>query len=252
MTTLQRTLPATTTDPELFQQVINVHNHVYVPDLLGETVYHHRVLYDWWNKWNQIYFDNTLTPLFITEGNTDYGKYLGYCMYQPERKILIQQRSIETQESHRFAKHHGNSVRRHEAFESLTDDAYNIALLLLHEMIHQACFEAGVDAAHDSGSWADHCNYIGQDLGMTITFAKFKQVKVPYVDEHGNKKRMSKMKPVHQNLLPGTERMAEYGEQCRFPFQWDSPFIEANTRTLTSGKAVQKNGGEPVILPPQF
>lgn len=49
-------------------------------------------------------------------------------------------------------------------------------------------------------------------------------------------------------MLPGRERFADYAEQCRFPWQLDSPFIRANTKTLTEGKLVDANDGEPVEL----
>ena len=245
-------LPASSTDDDLLRQVINVHSVTYIPRL-DVTLAKSIDLYEWWALWNDIYFHNTLTPLFITEGNTDYGKYLGFCQYYPERKILIQQQSVKTEKGGKFCAHHGNSVKRHPRFESLTAEQYNIALLLLHEMIHQTCYEADVEPGHNSPAWADWCNLIGSDLGMTLTFSEMKSAKETVILPDGSKTRVSIMVPVdHAKLLPNTTRFAEYSEQCRFPWQLDSPFITANTKTLTEGKQVAKNGGEPVELLPQF
>ena len=248
---MEAPLPKGHTDHALLGQIVNVHRVTFQEGQHGGV--QPAVLYDWWRHWNAIYFQSTLMPLFITEGNTDYGKYLGFCQYTPERRILIQQRSIQTEASGAFASHHGASVRRHPVFAGLEEGDYNIALLLLHEMMHQACFEAGQDAGHNSPAWAAWCNLIGQDLGLTITFSQMKKGKKTVPTSGEKKKRITVMLPVNgAELLPGTTRFAEYAEQCRFPWQLDSPFIRANTKTLEEGRLVAANEGDPVDLLPQF
>jgi hypothetical protein len=241
--------PSGTTDLDLFQQVINVHAITFRSEDANDRYYR------WWQLWNGLYFRNSLTPLFITEGNTDYGKYLGFCQYSPERKILIAKRSAEREDSGEFCRHHGKSVRQHEAFADLSSEDYCIALLLLHEMIHQACAEALVDPGHNSVDWADWCNLIGTDLGLTLTHTPMRKGKETVILPDGSKKRVTVMIPIKGARVleeHGHTRFAEYAEQCRFPFDLDSQFISDNTVTLTEGKLVDKNNGGPVNVLPEF
>ena len=91
------------------------------------------------------------------------------------------------------------------------------------------------------------------DCPLSITFTQMKKGKETVILPDGSKKRITVMVPIAgAELLPGTERFADYAEQCRFPWQLDSPFIRANTKTLTEGKLVEANDGEPVELLPQF
>lgn len=239
-----RALPESTTDWDLFDDLVKVHKSV--TDELAWS----RDLYDWWAAWNRIYFAEKLKPLFIYSGNTDYGKFLGLCRYLPTREILIQKQGIKSPEK---GEHHGYSVRHHEAFGHLTDTQYNVALIVLHEMIHQACFEAGVDPNHEGAPWAAHCNYIGNDLGLGLTFSEMRRSKVTIQQENNSKSRVNIWRPKKRiDLLPNTDRFATV-EECRcFPFRDGDPFIGANTVTLTSGKAVKQNGGRPVVIPPKF
>ena len=91
------------------------------------------------------------------------------------------------------------------------------------------------------------------DCPLSITFTQMKKGKETVILPDGSKKRITVMVPIAgAELLPGTERFANYAKQCRFPWQLDSPFIRANTKTLTEGKLVEANDGEPVELLPQF
>ena len=47
-------------------------------------------------------------------------------------------------------------------------------------------------------------------------------------------------------------RTADEKEMRCFPYLNDDPFIEMHTTVLTEGKAVRKNKGLPVVIPPQF
>lgn len=239
-----RPLPTAVTDWSLFNDLVRVHQSVATDASSCD-----REMYEWWAQWNRLYFNETLRPLFIYTGNSDYGKYLGFCRYLPSREIMIQQQGIKSPIK---GEHYGASVMRHSAFAGLSEMQYCVALMLLHEMIHQACFEAGVNPDHEGAPWATHCNVIGADLGLRLTFSEMKRGKAAKEKGQASEKRRNVWRPVSDALLPGTDRLATV-EECRsFPWREDAAFIRANTVVLTEGKAVVQNGGEPVEILPKF
>lgn len=209
-----RKLPASTTDFNLLNNLIVVHENT--SSALDRSVY------NWWKKWNNIYFEDTLKPLFIYYGNTNYGKYIG--QYSPEpREILLQKSSINS-----FTKtsHHTKSVIRHKEFQNISEQEYGTALVLLHEMMHQAVDELQEPQhlnCHLDPNWLDHCNFIGNDLGLKLTFATLTRTKE-------SKKEKQQLASLRKNiwrakknsiLTPGTERFATYSECRMFPFNSD-------------------------------
>lgn len=242
-------LPQTATDWQLFDELVRV--HLSVSELVD------RDLYEWWGQWNRLYFAETLRPLFLHSGNTDYGKALGCCHFRPTREILVQKQGIKAPAK---GMHHSRSVRQHEAFAGLSEQQYAVALIVLHEMVHQACFEAGVDAGHEGEPWADHCNAIGADLGLRLTFSPMHRGKEARLNVDGTPARDAAGKPIRDNvwrptrdkLLPGTDRFATVSECRHFPFRQGDPFVIANTVTIETGKAVAANGGKPITMLPKF
>jgi hypothetical protein len=112
-----------------------------------------------------------------------------------------------------------------------------MALILLHEMMHQACHEAGewVDNCHQGPLWLAHCNHIGGDLGLGLTFARMKRGKTPMLDDDGvpikNAKgeqlRANKWMPMEKKLLPNTNRTASYDECRMFPLREDDGLFKS-------------------------
>jgi hypothetical protein len=185
-------------------------------------------LYQWWQIWNAAYFENTLSPIVVSYQNTDYGRNLGFCQYDPIKQIVIQKRTV-------LPARADNNIMRHRDFTLLTPGQYCLALVLLHEMMHQACFEAKQDPGHNGQPWADHCNFIGKDLKLGVTYSPMKRQKQNIIDSDGNIVRRNG-KPVRENvwrptgtLLKNTKRFATYKECLYFPWLSDAAFIEANT-----------------------
>jgi hypothetical protein len=90
-----------------------------------------------WCEYNASYFNGALRPVPLVITNTQpFGKRLGFCSYNPNtlgRTITL---NVPSQ------KHFG---RR---YELLADNCS-----LLHEMVHQFCFERGEYAGHDGKPW---------------------------------------------------------------------------------------------------
>lgn len=163
-----RKLPATVTDYNLLNNLIMVHENT--SSALDRSIY------KWWSKWNTIYFKNTLKPLFVHYGNTDYGNSIGHYCSEP-REILLQKSSIN---NFTKASHHTNSAIRHEEFKNISEEQYGAALILLHEMMHQAVIELGEvqhPNCHMDLNWLEHCNFIGNDLGLNLTYTTLTRTK---------------------------------------------------------------------------
>lgn len=217
---MARTLPNNKTDYDLFNKLVAIQK------AKSPEGTH---LYDWWKLWNDIYFDNTLAPIVVSYQNTHYGRYLGFCMYEPIKQIVIQWRTSIPVKAHK-------DVIRHEAFADLSLGKYCQALVLLHEMIHQACVEANQNPSHEGQPWADHCNYIGKHLQIGLTYSAMTRQKENMVDDAGNvirrngrAVRRNVWRPVNDKLIKGTNRFATHKECRCFPWREDSAFIEANT-----------------------
>jgi hypothetical protein len=223
---MQRTLPKASTDFGLLDDLIRVHESV---STLAD-----RSLYDWWQRWNKAYFENTLRPLFIYFGNSDYGRHVGFCRHLPNREIMIQKPGKTCGIK---ALHHLESAKRHDAFNDVPDSQYALALILLHEMMHQAAFEADSplkDNCHLTPIWLEHCNFIGDDLGLGLTYTPMVRAKQAQRNDDGTAIKSHEGKTVRQNvwrpkkaeLRAGTERFATY-EECRmFPFRCDGKISE--------------------------
>jgi len=217
-----RKLPATATDYDLLNNLITVHENT--SSALDRSVY------NWWKKWNTIYFEDTLKPLFIYYGNTNYGKSIGQYNLEP-REILLQKTSINN-----FTKtaHHTTSAIRHKEFENITEEQYGTALILLHEMMHQAVFELGEERhlnCHLDPNWLEHCNFIGNDLGLNLTFTaltRTKESKKGKQQDAASRKNIWKAKK-DSTLIPGTERLATYDECRMFPFKSDEKTLSTTT-----------------------
>jgi hypothetical protein len=149
-------------------------------------------------------------------------------------------------------------------------------MVVLHEMMHQALCEANQDPDHDSIGWAVLCKYLGDILGLPYDYTHLRLTKVPVVDADGNivrepvfdkegnpvmlKNGQQKTRQVRTNArVPSgwfkrdeSKPLAPYDAYYCFPYCSQSAFIQANTTIKTSGKAVDNNDGEPVIIPPQF
>lgn len=216
---MQRTLPKTSTDFGLLDDLIRVHE--------STAIDVDRSLYTWWKRWNKIYFENTLRPLFLHYGLSDYGRALGHYALRPVREILIQKvgrkKSEQCLSVHVAAKHH-------EAFKDLSKYQYSLALVLLHEMMHQSEHETGGsvgDNCHQTTTWLEYCNFIGNDLGLGLTYSTMARQKVSKTDDEGNivknaqgqTMRKNIWKPKAKELLPNTVRFATYDECRRFPFR---------------------------------
>lgn len=209
-----RKLPATATDFNLLNNLIIVHENT--SSGVDKSVY------NWWKKWNTIYFEDTLKPLFIYYGNTNYGKNIGQYNLEP-REILLQKTNINN-----FTRtaHHTNSAIRHKEFENISDKQYGTALVLLHEMMHQAVVELGEQQhtnCHLDLNWLEHCNFIGNDLGLNLTYAtqtRTKESKKEKQQDAASRKNIWKTKK-DSALIPGTERFATYDECRLFPFKFD-------------------------------
>lgn len=249
-------LPKSKTDFDLLEDLIRVHETVINPETSD------RDLYRWWQLWNSIFFEERLHPIIVLTGLTDYGKFLGYCKAFPERYIMIQKNGIASkQDGDEKGAHHARSCKLHPFFKSLTPQQYGVALIVLHEMIHQACFEAKVDASHEGEPWALHCNAIAPELGLPLTYAPMKRTKRTLRNENGKAIRTwdGKLERVNvwvplwkeSDLRPGT-RFATHDECRSFPFMAGDSMITENTVTLYEGPAVDRNNGEPVEMLPEF
>lgn len=215
---MARTLPNNKTDFALLKEIIACQ------DAKKKDGTH---LYDWWQRWNNIYFENTLKPIIVSYQNTDYGRYLGYFRHSPIMEIVIQWRTKTVKR--------GSEVMQHDAFADLTTRQYCLALIVLHEMMHQACFEAGLDPGHEGQPWLDHCKFIGSDLKLGLTYSPMKRQKESVLKDGtvlrraGRAVRQNVWRPTSTELFSGTDRFASHDEIIYFPFREDSAFIEANT-----------------------
>lgn len=219
---MTRKLPKSKTDFDLLDDLIRVHEST----AIGVD----RSLYEWWKRWNKIYFENSLRPLFLHFGLSDYGRALGHYALQPVREILIQK--VGRRKSEQCLSVH-DAAKHHEAFKDLSKYQYSLALVLLHEMMHQLDHETGGfngdngDNCHQTPTWLEYCNFIGNDLGLGLTYAPMARQKVSKTDDEGNivrnaqgqAMRVNVWKPMAGELLPNTVRFATYDECRRFPFR---------------------------------
>lgn len=209
-----RKLPATATDYDLLNNLIIVHENT--------SAGVDKSVYNWWKKWNTIYFEDTLKPLFIYYGNTNYGKNIGQYNLEP-REILLQKSNIN---NFTRSAHHINSAIRHKEFENINERQYGTALILLHEMMHQAVVELGEELnpnCHMDLNWLEHCNFIGNDLGLNLTYTTLTRTKESKKDKQQDtalRKNIWKAKK-DSAMTPGTERFATYDECRMFPFKFN-------------------------------
>lgn len=260
-------LPSGTTDWSIFQQTVNVVNAM-TTDV--EELNHILKLYDWWSIWNQLVFRSSLKPIFVSLETADYGKWLGQCHMSPARKIAISTAAY----SHRHREqddsgHHSSTITNRPAqFESLSGCEWNACLILLHEMMHDCLWSSVGKHSHESESWAALCNMIGRDvLGMPLFYSALTTRKLNLKDAEGNnilqpsKTNPDKLVPKRYTIwgpsikakdVPSGYRLAEVDEMRSFPYVSDDPFLEMHTSVIRTGKSVEKNGGQPVRVPPQF
>ena len=229
----------------------------------------------WWKTINIECFESRLQPLFVSREVAAYGHWIGLCQSQPQRQIKLAAPAF-THDHHEKAV-----VNRLPGFEDLSGAEHNAAMVILHEMMHQSLFEAGQITDHDSHGWAALCGYLGDVLGLPYDYQHLKIKKVPVLDDNGNpikepvlkdgepvllKNGKPKMKQLRKNVrVPSDDQprdskgrfseakpMAPYDAFYCFPYCPDAGFIQANTTVKTTGKAVDKNDGNPVSIPPQF
>ena len=274
-TEVDRLIPKSTTNWDLFEQTINV---VDAATTDREQLAHNLKLYDWWSIWNQLVFRSALKPNFLSVETADYGRWLGQCSMAPVRQISISMAAYshtKKLDSEGGAGHHGvavNGKERPPQFNALQPLEWNACLVLLHEMMHDCLFSSVGEHKHEDSDWGGLCNMIGRDvLGVPLNYGGLIKRKVPVLDyngevimqphadgkcdEEGNVIMVRKRITVWQ--WDGTDfnngfRNAEVDEMRCFPYLIDDPFIEMHTTVLEKGAAVKKNKGLPVSIPPQF
>ena len=274
-TEVDRLIPKSTTDWDLFEQTINV---VDAATTDREQLAHNLKLYDWWSIWNQLVFRSALKPNFLSVETAEYGKWLGQCSMAPVRQISISMAAYshtKSLDSEGGAGHHSvavNSEERPSQFNALQPLEWNACLVLLHEMMHDCLFSSVGRHAHEDANWGSLCNMIGRDvLGVPLNYGGLtaskkvvkdengKTVMQPHakckLDEDGNVIMVAKRITVWEWRSADVNnglRTAEVDEMRCFPYLNDDPFIEMHTTVLEKGAAVRKNKGLPVFIPPQF
>ena len=223
----------------------------------------------WWKTINIECFESRLQPLFISREVASYGHWIGLCQSSPSRHIKLAWAAFT-------AGHHEEAVQNKlPGFEELSGPRHNAAMVILHEMMHQSLFEAGKNPDHDSIGWATLCKYLGDILGLPYDYCYLITKKVPKLDDNGQpvkvpvfkegepvllKNGQPKMKTARVNIrVPAngqtrdeSKPLAPYSAFYCFPYSEESAFIQHNTTVKTTGKAVEKNDGKPVSVPPQF
>ena len=274
-TEVDRLIPKSTTNWDLFEQTINV---VDAATTDREQLAHNLKLYDWWSIWNQLVFRSALKPNFLSVETAEYGKWLGQCSMAPVRQISISMAAYsytKRLDSEGGAGHHGvavNSEERPRQFNALQPLEWNACLVLLHEMMHDCLFSSVGMHAHEDANWGGLCNMIGRDvLGVPLNYGGLIKRKVPVLDKNGEvvmqphangkcddegnvimvRKRITVWEWHGADFNNGF-RNAEVNEMRCFPYLEDDPFIEMHTTVLGKGAAVRKNKGLPVFIPPQF
>ena len=262
----KRYVPNAQTDWQLFDAIVRAVDGT----ATGEDHSLSLMFLNWWRIINVECFESRLQPLFISREVASYGHWIGLCQSSPNRQIKLAWLAFNS-------GHHEASVANTlPGFEDLTPSRQNAAMVVLHEMMHQSLFEANQDYEHDSVGWAALCKYLGGVLGLPYDYTHLKLTKVPVIDPDGNIVRelvydkegnpvmlangKQKTRQVRKNArVPSgwferdeSKPLAPYDAYYCFPYCSDSAFIQANTIVKTIGKAVDKNNGEPVIVPPQF
>lgn len=258
-------VPNTETDWQLFDSI----RYAVMGTATGEDKTLSLQYLDWWKIINVECFESKLQPLFISREVSSYGHWIGLCQYAPSRQIKLAWAAFT-------CSHHERAVQnRLPGMEDLDGRLHNAAMVILHEMMHQSLFEAGQNADHESVGWATLCKYLGSILGLPYDYLPLRVIKVPVLDDDGNpikrpafkngepvmlKNGTQKMEQVRTNKrvpIVGCERdeskpLAPYDAFYCFPYCEKSAFIQANTTIKRAGKAVEKNDGKPVVIPPQF
>jgi len=269
-------IPKTTTDWELFAQTVRV---VDATTTDREQLSHKLKLYDWWSIWNQLVFRSSLKPNFLSVESADYGRWLGLCRMAPVRQICISLAAYSSRKSlddEGGARHHSATVssnQRPVQFADLMPLEWNACLVLLHEMIHDCLFSSIGLHKHEDEFWAAMCNMVGRDvLGVPLNYGGLIKRKIALKDHNGNvvmqphaegkrdeegnvimvPKRQVVWTQESEPSFNNEFRTAEVEEMRCFPYLKDDPFIDMHTTVLIKGKAVQKNKGLPVVIPPQF
>lgn len=270
-------LPKTSTNWTLFNQVVTV---IDATTTDRKQLAHNMKLYHWWSIWNQLVFRSSLQPNFLSVESAEYGKWLGVCCLHPVRKIAISLAAYSARKSldeEGGAGHHGVATDpnlRPEQFRDLKPLEWNACLVLLHEMMHDCLWAALGKHSHECMAWGQLCNMVGRDvLGVPRNYTGLIQRRLTVKDENGNTVMQPHadgkcdengniiMKPKRQIVweptfktpkFPNDFNIASATEMRCFPYLEGSSFIEMHTATLTTGKAVKNNGGNPVIIPPQF
>ena len=269
-------IPETTTDWELFAQTIRV---IDATTTDPEQLSHRLKLYDWWSIWNQLVFRSSLKPNFLSVESAEYGRWLGLCRMAPVRQICISMASYshtKRLDSEGGAGHHGVAVdsnQRPAQFADLKPLEWNACLVLLHEMIHDCLFSSIGLHKHEDHFWAAMCNMVGRDvLGVPLNYGGLIRRKIALKDHNGNvvmQPHAEGKRDEEGNVIMVPKRQVVWEQESKLPFNnefrtagvWemrcfpylnDDPFIETHTTVLTEGKAVRKNKGLPVVIPPQF
>ena len=176
-------------------------------------------VYDWFELWNDRFFSNRLRPVHINVALTGYGKFLGLCCASPVQYI-----EIHPQCWRGGAAHHGKAIGDTEMPSA--------AWVVLHEMMHLAADQAGLDGrgadgnCHTTPIWVAWCNHIAEQLQMPYSYAQMKRGKTSVAEG-----RQNIWKPIGEPLLrPGTT-LASYDETRCFPYVASDPLMAENMET---------------------
>lgn len=126
-----------------------------------------------WAFLNKIYFDNNLNPINITYGNLNkpYRKMDAYGIFRPESITFTPDKNLTIMPG--IEIDHRVFEDPWECADYDEDRAYAILMVMLHEMIHQYCFENGID----DGDHNDNFTKAADEHGLVSEYANGQQVR---------------------------------------------------------------------------
>lgn len=154
-------------------------------------------LYDLFAHWNREVFADRLMPVHCNVALTPYGHTIGLCHYNPVQFIEIHPACWDG-----HADHHAQWT-----------DGSGVSGVMLHEMIHLACSQAGQDPDHKGAPWAAWCDFIGQYLGLPLTYVQHSRRKASTTDG----RRVNVWVPTVPTEPRPSTRLASYAEIRSFP-----------------------------------
>lgn len=177
-------------------------------------------VYDWFELFNERFFGNRLRPVHINVSLTNYGKTLGLCHSSPVQFIEIHPQCWKGR-----AAHHSQAIGNTELPSA--------AWVVLHEMMHLAASQADLPSevtedgtnCHTTAIWVAWCNYIAQELGLPLSYAKNKRGKAK-ADVDGV--RANIWKPATKPVIREGTRLATYDETRCFPYLASAPLMREN------------------------